>query len=523
MRRAHFRTITRLLALVCVLWLAKPLLSAPTGTAHDPTETRVSAPSSAAIVEATMQDTLVDDAQDGEVNQGDRLRYRIVIRNKGDMVARGAQYSDALSAFTALVPGTVATTPIARDDHFAAAAETQSDFGAPGLLANDSDSDNVGPALVVESFDATSAASATPNVSVDADGAFRYEPPPGFMGTDTFEYRMGDGEGNSASAQVSITVAMAPSIVYLDVPIDSNDPRVFPCASTDPCTIPTFTDFSVRFSATTASGSITGYTWQIPPAPWQPFGTDADTNFVDLETIDGDTLALDSQSRPAWEIPASQETVTVHLYSNRAEPIIAGGKFSGELLMKARARNDAGVASNTAETGERRITVNYDPDTRMFSVLECDCPNAPAGCNSQQFVSAGWVTGIGDVDSLGTIDDWRLFCQGDTIPNSSRVRFYASGWDDARDLPVDPMAGSLPEALFSFRFEYSGAAFSDASMRACALRRHACRSRVLRRRLPRDRQPAGSARRGVRTHVPEHASQFLSGSERARSLVGRQP
>lgn len=461
MRRRHYRTLTRLLALACLLWLARPLLSAPVGNVPDPVKARTSVLSGAVVLEATMQDSLIDDAQDGEVNQGDRLRYTIVIRNTGDVVAQGIQYSDALSAFTALVPGTVATTPIARDDRYVAAPETQSSFGAPGVLANDSDSDNVGPALVVESFDATSAASATPNVNVAADGAFHYQAPPGFRGTDTFRYQMGDGEGNSASAQVSITVALGPSIVYLDIPIDSNDPGVFPCVATEPCTIPTFTDFSVRFSATTPSGTINGYTWQIPPSLWQPFGTVADTHFVNLETIDGDTLAFDPQGRPAWEISASQESVTVHLYSNRTEAIVPGGRYSGDVLMRARARNDAGAASSIAA---RSITVNYDPDTRLFSVPECDCPNATPGCNSLELVPAGWVTGIGKVDALGTIDDWRLFCQGDTIPNASRVSFYARGWDDARDRPIDPMS-PLPETSISFRFEYSGADFSNASMR----------------------------------------------------------
>jgi hypothetical protein len=256
-----------------------------------------------------------------------------------------------------------------------------------------------------------------------------------------------------------------PKIVYLDVPIDTNTPGVVPCASADPCTIPTFTDFQVRFTATTSNGRITGYTWQVPPNRWQPFGTDADTNFIALDNLDGHTIVEDEQGRPAWEISEGKDTVSVYLYSNRDEPIVPGGSFSGSLTMKARSRDDAQLLSSTSRGGERFITVNYDPDTWMFSVPECDCPNAPPGCSSQEQVPAGWVTGIGLQDSLGTVDDWRLFCQGDTIPNFSFVRFYAEGRDDPRDVPIDPQSAQLPEATFSFRFEFSGAAFADASMR----------------------------------------------------------
>ena len=43
-------------------------------------------------------------------------------------------------------------------------------------------------------------------MSVAANGSFTYNPPPGFSGTDTFTYVVNDGEGNTNSATVSITV-----------------------------------------------------------------------------------------------------------------------------------------------------------------------------------------------------------------------------------------------------------------------------------------------------------------------------
>lgn len=272
----------------------------------------------------------------------------------------------------------------------------------------------------------------------------------------------GEKDPSPARAFFLVTNNGVPKIVYLEVNADSEDPRIMPCAAAESCTISTFTDFNIQFTATTGNGAIRGYTWQVDPTRWEPFGGSADTNFVELATIDGDTIVYDFEGRPAWELSEDQERVTVYLRSSREEPII-GDNFSGKFLMKARARDDAQLQSFTRE-GQRLVVVNYDPDTRTYNVPACDCPNAPPDCDNSELVNVGWITGISEIDSFPTIDDWVMFCEGDTIPNFSYVRFYARGWDDDRDLPIDAEASELPEVSFRFRFEYSAAGFSSRNM-----------------------------------------------------------
>src|SRR5919201_3674443 len=53
----------------------------------------------------------------------------------------------------------------------------------------------------------TVVAPANGKLSLSADGAFTYTPAPGFVGTDSFTYRIDDGTGRSADAVATITVA----------------------------------------------------------------------------------------------------------------------------------------------------------------------------------------------------------------------------------------------------------------------------------------------------------------------------
>ena len=63
--------------------------------------------------------------------------------------ATGVTFNDTVDPNTAFVPGTVMTTPLARNDSYAASGNIRITVAAPGVLANDNDADNVGPALSV--------------------------------------------------------------------------------------------------------------------------------------------------------------------------------------------------------------------------------------------------------------------------------------------------------------------------------------------------------------------------------------
>ncbi|MEP6881167.1 MAG: Ig-like domain-containing protein, partial [Dokdonella sp.] len=111
---------------------------------------------------------------------------------------RGAEGTATVRITVAMQPN---QNPIANDD----AATTT---GAPvviNVLANDSDPDGDPLSLV--------------NVTTPVNGgtvvvsgnAVTYSPPTGFVGTDRFSYTISDGRGGTATAIVSITVAMQPN------------------------------------------------------------------------------------------------------------------------------------------------------------------------------------------------------------------------------------------------------------------------------------------------------------------------
>jgi Ca2+-binding RTX toxin-like protein len=156
-------------------------------------------------VTATKVDTLLTDVDlDGKADPGDTLKYTVVIGATG-MDATGVQFNDTVDPNTNFVPGTVMTTPLARNDSYLASGNIRITVAVgSGVLANDNDADSVGPDLTVSAA-ATSVNGG--NVNLSADGSFTYNPPAGFEGVDTFTYTLSDNEGNTDTATASITVS----------------------------------------------------------------------------------------------------------------------------------------------------------------------------------------------------------------------------------------------------------------------------------------------------------------------------
>jgi hypothetical protein len=111
----------------------------------------------------------------------------------------GASNSNTATVTVSVTPAN--DPPVARHD----AAMTLP--GTPvniHVLANDSDVD--GNQLSVTSV----AAAAHGTAQVQAGGVVRYTPEATFTGTDTFGYTVGDGQGGTATAQVTVNVSAAP-------------------------------------------------------------------------------------------------------------------------------------------------------------------------------------------------------------------------------------------------------------------------------------------------------------------------
>ncbi len=104
--------------------------------------------------------------------------------------------------------------PIAGNDAYTTAEDTQLVISAPGILANDSDVDGPFPLTAVL---VTSTSNGT--LTLNANGSFTYTPNANFNGPDSFTYRARDGSGlDSNLATVSITVTPVN-----DPPIAAND------------------------------------------------------------------------------------------------------------------------------------------------------------------------------------------------------------------------------------------------------------------------------------------------------------
>jgi VCBS repeat-containing protein len=91
--------------------------------------------------------------------------------------------------------------PNAVDDSYLAFENGSLSVAAPGVLANDSDSD--GDPLTVSAH--TNPAHGT--LTINPDGSFTYTPAAGFCGSDSFTYTISDGHGGTDTATVSISIA----------------------------------------------------------------------------------------------------------------------------------------------------------------------------------------------------------------------------------------------------------------------------------------------------------------------------
>jgi uncharacterized repeat protein (TIGR01451 family) len=151
---------------------------------------------------------------------GDTIKYVITIVNTGDMDATNVNLQDTIDANTTFTAGSLNVTPIARNDSFDALGNVSVAVPVGStVLGNDTDpgggsltgvtavqgvSGNVGNAA---NTNQSGLGGVSGSVIMQADGSFTYEPPPGFVGTDTFEYTVTDGSFNLDTATVSITTS----------------------------------------------------------------------------------------------------------------------------------------------------------------------------------------------------------------------------------------------------------------------------------------------------------------------------
>jgi VCBS repeat-containing protein len=139
----------------------------------------------------------------------------LTLSNNGSFVYRASTNYNGTDTFTyratdgSLTSGVATVTitilpvndvPAVVNDTYTTPEDTVLTINAPGVLANDSDLDNV----TLRSLLMSGVAHGT--LSLSNDGAFRYTPSLNYTGVDSFTYRATDGVLTSAVATVTITV-----------------------------------------------------------------------------------------------------------------------------------------------------------------------------------------------------------------------------------------------------------------------------------------------------------------------------
>ncbi|MDA0770446.1 MAG: Ig-like domain-containing protein [Chloroflexi bacterium] len=92
------------------------------------------------------------------------------------------------------------TVPVANDDTYSVDEDNVLNVAAPGVLANDTDSENDSLSTSLVSGPSSGA------LMLNSDGSFSYTPGTNFNGTDALTYLVNDGELDSSVATVTITV-----------------------------------------------------------------------------------------------------------------------------------------------------------------------------------------------------------------------------------------------------------------------------------------------------------------------------
>jgi uncharacterized repeat protein (TIGR01451 family) len=157
----------------------------------------------APLITATKSDAFPDPDLDGKAVPGDTITYTVQINNNGTD-ATGVVFNDTVDANTTFVGGSVTTTPVAIDDTYSAVGNVQINVpAASGLTSNDSDPDG-GPVVATAG---TTTSTGGGDVTVNADGSFTYNPPPGFEGADTFTYTINGASPPSNTSTVTVNVA----------------------------------------------------------------------------------------------------------------------------------------------------------------------------------------------------------------------------------------------------------------------------------------------------------------------------
>lgn len=174
----------------------------------------------AQTISATQTDTFTPNGA-GRATPGNEVSYSIQISNTGVAAGNNVTLTNPTPANTTLVPGSLRTTCLAINDVYAALGNVSITIPAgSGVLANDRDPDETGPALTATPISGLTSQGG--NITLNADGGFTYNPPAGYEGADTFSYTLNDNDGEGNTDTATVTINVSGMIWFIDENLTSN-------------------------------------------------------------------------------------------------------------------------------------------------------------------------------------------------------------------------------------------------------------------------------------------------------------
>ena len=277
-------------------------------------------------------------------------------------------------AFTITVTN-VNEAPVAVADSYSTLQSTQRVVDAPGVLANDSDVDSITiTAILVDGV-------SHGLFELHADGSFVYTPTAGYNGPDSFTYKANDGELDSNTVTVSITVTST-NEAPTDIALDNNtvaengaaNSVVGTLSSTDPDTGNTFTYTLVTGTGSTdnASFNILGDSLRATAA----FDYETKSSYsVRIRTTDGGglyyekafTITVTDVNETPTDIALSASTIAENSAANTVVGTLsstdpdAGASFTYTLVSGT---GDTDNASFTTSGNSLRTSAVFDFETK---------------------------------------------------------------------------------------------------------------------------------------------------------------
>ena len=252
--------------------------------------------------------------------------------------------------------------PVARPDAYATDEDTPLIVGAPGVLANDSDSD-AGDALSAVLVSAP----AHGTLQLQSDGSFGYAPNPDYNGSDSFRYQPRDN-GNPAlsGAPVTVTISVRP---VNDAPVAAPD-----FYATDEDTALDVAAAGVLSNDSDADGDA--LTAQLVAGPTHGlFGLNADGSFYYRPNSNfngSDSFTYRASDGAALSAPITV-TITVNAVNDApvaySDVIVADQGRATDITLRASDVDDAPAALTFAivQAPNKGVLVKLSNDTYRYS------------------------------------------------------------------------------------------------------------------------------------------------------------